>query len=125
MIRLIQDGVPNTCFIVLRQRHERLIRATKNRPWDYGDTLKKPQWPKRDDPDYEHNSTLYQQDLDYPSLADRFGWSIRNVKPHEGVCYHRGTDGTIDCPDCGTPALEFMAAAAAYLRENIGKTVEE
>lgn len=70
--------------------------------------------------------TLYQRDWDYPSLARDLGWSLARVqrrnrhvvelarRPKQG-CDHDGTDGTIDCRECGVTARQFMTAASNYL----------
>ena len=72
--------------------------------------------------------TLVQTDWDYPFVAQDCGWSLRRVQPgKDGArflrrapncgkgCEHLETDGTIDCPDCGITASEFIAAAGEYL----------
>lgn len=73
--------------------------------------------------------TLYQTDWDYPSLASEFGWSLTRVqkdakgnvrylarRPSRGqYCPHRSTDGTVNCPDCGVTASQFIGAAGEYL----------
>ena len=85
-------------------------------------------------------SILVQTDWDYPSVAQSFGWGLRNVQrcpecgacdvqstPDEirhvrggpnaecqacgevfGLCDHSGTDGTVDCTECGITAGEFI-----------------
>jgi hypothetical protein len=40
-------------------------------------------------------------------------------------CCHQVTDGTVDCDDCGMPAMEFIKAAGEYLREHNGVTAED
>lgn len=59
----------------------------------------------------------YQSDWDFPALARSLGWSgkIRREK-----CSHGATDGTVDCPDCGAAASQFIAAAAAWLDSHCG-----
>lgn len=42
-----------------------------------------------------------------------------------GPCDHDRTDGTIDCPDCGVTAGEFISAAADWLSENDGATADD
>lgn len=79
-------------------------------------------------------SVLVQTDYDYPGVASSFGWYIGHV-PAAGPavvdnvslrdCEHDGTDGTIDCPECGTDAFEFIAAAREFLDENIGATADD
>lgn len=72
-------------------------------------------------------SELVQTDWDYPKLAERFGWTLLRVqrdrhgvvaltrRPRRPACFHRGTDGTVDCPDCGITATEFIRAAGSFL----------
>ena len=81
--------------------------------------------------DHGPEGTLVQVDYDFPSVAESFGWSIRRVQkdgkgevyflkraPRRGAgCDHRGTDGTIQCPDCGIPASDFIEAADEFLSE--------
>lgn len=77
---------------------------------------------------YGPTGTLVQLDWDYPSTARDLGWNIRRVQPGpDGArylnrapnrghgCDHPGTDGTIDCPDCGCSAGDFIRAAGDYL----------
>jgi len=96
---------------------------------------------------------LIQTDWDYPGVAGCFGWSLRNVQRCPecdsrdvepipdwrggvnaecqacgevfGPCDHSGTDGTVDCPECGIPAGEFIGAAGEWLRDNDGATAED
>ena len=72
-------------------------------------------------------SILVQTDWDYPSVAQSFGWSLRNVQrcPYCGGCDHSSTDGTVDCPECGVTAGAFIAAAGEWLRDNDGTTAED
>lgn len=83
---------------------------------------------------------LVQTDWDFPATAESCGWNMRRVQRtpetyaklsplcHCGEtrflqrapnrdhgCSHVGTDGTIDCRDCGVTASEFISAAAEYL----------
>jgi hypothetical protein len=75
-------------------------------------------------------SVLVQTDWDYPSVAGTFGWNIGEVQVQNAgyygvACDHSGTDGTIDCPDCGVKAGAFIGAAYDYLIENDGASVED
>lgn len=77
---------------------------------------------------YGREGQLVQTDWDYPSTARDLGWNMRRVQvigrsgavriyqraPIAG-CDHRGTDGTVDCPDCGITASQFIQAAGEYL----------
>ena len=76
-------------------------------------------------------SILVQTDWDYPGVASTFGWSIQDVQAqgtrYYGLapCDHSGTDGTVDCPDCGLKAITFINAAGNWLRENDGATADD
>lgn len=59
---------------------------------------------------------VYQIDYSYPSLAEDLGASI--------ICEHGRTDGTVDCPDCGKTASQFIEAAANWLWEHAGDSFE-
>ena len=72
---------------------------------------------------------LIQTDWEYPGIANTFGWDIRSVqrdysqlcnKGSVPICDHRGTDGTVDCPDCGITAFEFITVAANWLHKHDG-----
>ena len=64
---------------------------------------------------------FHQTDWDFPALARQFGW---NGKIKRGdKCAHRGTDGTVTCPDCGATAGQFISAAAEFLDANDGKVI--
>lgn len=59
------------------------------------------------------HTELVQTDYDYPATARALGWSMRSA---EGTsCEHRGTDGTVRCPDCNKPASAFIQEAANFL----------
>lgn len=64
-------------------------------------------------------SVLFQTDWDFPGLARDLGWKCKVGRER---CRHAGTDGTVDCPDCGRKAGEFIAAAAAWLDARVGCT---
>lgn len=61
-------------------------------------------------------SIFIQSDRDFPVLASSFGWNMRGRK-----CKHEGTDGTVNCPDCGKTATEFINEAIRFLDDNDGK----
>jgi hypothetical protein len=91
-------------------------------------------------------TVLVQTDWDYPGTASTFGWNIADVQqplycddedtpcddmscpvctadhPH---CDHCGTDGTVDCRDCGVTASEFIGAAREWLENNDGAQAED
>lgn len=48
-------------------------------------------------------------------------WETEKNEP----CEHGGTDGTIDCPDCGLRASSFIEAAGAWLRGHNGATADD
>jgi len=75
---------------------------------------------------YIVNGELVQTDWDFPATASNLGWSLTRVQKRNGTvkhlsrrstkgCNHSGTDGTIDCRDCGVTASSFICAAAEYL----------
>lgn len=64
-----------------------------------------------------NESVLFQTDWDFPGLARSLGW---NGKIGRERCEHRGTDGTVNCPDCGITASEFIGAASAWLDKHNG-----
>ncbi len=73
-------------------------------------------------------SILVQTDYDFPGAASTFGWNMREVQREgyeDNPCDHRGTDGTVDCPDCGVKASTFISAAYDWLMLNDGATVED
>ena len=75
-------------------------------------------------------TVLVQTDWDYPGIAGTFGWNIRdcqvlNAGYYGVVCEHRGTDGTVDCPDCGLTAGTFITSAAEYLAGHQGAEADD
>lgn len=40
-------------------------------------------------------------------------------------CLHDGTDGTVDCKECGITASQFISDAYDWLRENDGAEVDD
>lgn len=95
-------------------------------------------------------SLLVQTDWDYPGVAKAFGWSLRAIqrcpkcravlgegdlmcqacyhdlaKEPDPICAHPGTDGTIDCPDCGLSAGAFIGAAAEWLASHDGAIADD
>ena len=96
---------------------------------------------------------LIQTDLDFPGVATTFGWSTQSVQrckrckrvtvveefepgewepehcehcnarlPH---CDHSGTDGTIDCPECGVKASTFIESARQFIEDNDGAEADD
>jgi|LakMenEpi03Aug12_release.lakeMendotaPanAssembly.Ray.scaffolds.fasta_scaffold383687_3 hypothetical protein len=68
---------------------------------------------------------LVQTDWELPGVASTFGWNIREVKTPGRDCDHQGTDGTIDCPDCGLKAIAFIEEAGEWINSNDGATAED
>jgi hypothetical protein len=78
---------------------------------------------------YGREGTLVQTDWDWPATAEIFGWSTRRVQRRDGRtiellrlprkyfkgCPHAGTDGTVNCPECGVTAHEFIESAGRFL----------
>lgn len=96
----------------------------------------------------DDQSILVQTDWDCPGIATTFGWDKTSIQscvdcghvtddederedhcPHCDSTYrncdHTFTDGTVDCPDCGLTAGEFIGAAQDWLDDNDGATVED
>lgn len=63
---------------------------------------------------------LIQSDYEFPALAQAFGLSLKS-----DMCDHKQTDGTIDCPDCGALASEFISLSFDYLYSIIGATIDD
>lgn len=63
-------------------------------------------------------SVLFQLDYDFCGLARSLGW---NGKVGRERCRHSGTDGTVDCPDCGKTASQFITAASEWLHARTGQ----
>jgi len=64
-------------------------------------------------------TVLFQTDWDFPGLARSLGWNGKIGREH---CEHRGTDGTVTCPDCGKTASDFIQAAQSWLDDHCGNT---
>ena len=77
-----------------------------------------------EDPELE--SILIQTDWDFPGVASTFGWSPRflQVSPRR-ECGHASTDGTVDCPDCGLKAGDFIESARQFIEDNDGAEAED
>jgi hypothetical protein len=76
----------------------------------------------------EADSVLVQVDWDYPSLAQTFGWDLKESQWRYDAypqCQHSGTDGTVKCPDCRQTPSAFISDAREYLDNHLGKTVED
>jgi len=61
---------------------------------------------------------FFQTDTDFPALARSWGWRGKIGRER---CDHRKTDGTVDCPDCGVRAWQFIDAAGTYLDGQVGR----
>jgi hypothetical protein len=75
------------------------------------------------DPRDGKNTVLIQNDTDIPGVAREFGW----LPTPNRTCLHTETDGSVDCPECGRSAVEFISEAAEYLDDCIatGEVVED
>jgi len=51
-------------------------------------------------------------DWEYPYAASLLGYGIRR---RGEKCEHRGTDGTVDCSDCGKTVSQFISEARDIL----------
>ena len=64
----------------------------------------------------ENDRTVYvQSDWDFPGLAGSFGWSPSGAGSDDCTDECRFTDGTIDCPTCGTLAGRYIESASEFL----------
>lgn len=93
-------------------------------------------------------SVLIQTDWDYPGVAGTFGWSPMMVQRCEECggcavgpevnhcqecdhaseapcCRHSGTDGTVDCPECGAKVAWFLESARQWLDDHDGATADD
>lgn len=91
---LTNDGVP--CGYALIPCNKRLAKKIERETGD--------------------ESVIFQTDWDFPGLARSLGW---RGKVGRERCEHRGTDGTVDCPDCGKTASQFISAASNWLDERL------
>ena len=64
---------------------------------------------------YTVKGRYIQTDWDYPYAIGLLGYGLRRRGER---CAHRGTDGTINCPDCGKTATKFIQEAAEILDRN-------
>jgi hypothetical protein len=97
-IKLMRDSAfAPCCYIIVRERADGTFDA-------------------RD----EASTLLIQTDWDYPSVARSFGWGMTSE-----ACDHSATDGTINCPECGLTAEDFITAASHWLAENVGAVAED
>ena len=97
-IKLMRDSAyAPCCYIIARERDDSTFDA-------------------RD----EANTVLVSTDWDYPAVASTFGMR----RPSHG-CDHSGTDGTVDCPECGLTAEDFITAAAHWLAQHVGAVADD
>lgn len=75
----------------------------------------------------EPASYLAQVDFEYPSIAQSFGWSLREVQQpgRESCPCDHSTDGSVKCLFCGLEASDFISAAYDWLQENDGVTADD
>jgi hypothetical protein len=62
---------------------------------------------------------------DAPIKCDECGRKKFGKKGQNTICDHSGTDGTIDCKDCGVTASEFIESAREFLEENDGAEADD
>jgi hypothetical protein len=76
---------------------------------------------------YSAIAVLIQSDWDFPGVAMRCGWLLKDVQPDNWTvaCDHDATDGTIDCKVCGCRANDFIGAAYDWLRDHDGESFAE
>jgi len=55
-------------------------------------------------------------DWEYPYAASLLGYGLRRRGER---CKHLRTDGTVDCPDCGKTASQFIADALDILDRHV------
>lgn len=67
---------------------------------------------KRHYSDYIVNGQLIQCDYDYPGVVRQLGYGL--VRRGE-KCRHKSTDGTVNCPDCGKTASQFIYESSQIL----------
>ena len=106
-VMIAVDSAPESasgCYLICR------ARTTPN-----GDYT----WDTRD----EKNTVLVQTDADIPGVAREFGWLPTPTR----TCMHTETDGTVDCPECGRSATEFISEAAVFLDDcvAVGEVIED
>jgi hypothetical protein len=77
---------------------------------------------------------LIQTDRDFPGIASNFGWNLVKVQaPGHGygsdyyrpTCEHRASDGTVNCPECGVTASDFICSARQWIDDNDGAEAED
>jgi hypothetical protein len=56
---------------------------------------------------------------------ERIVWIAAGNLKEEKPCDHDRTDGTVDCPECGLSASEFISAAGDWLDEHDGATADD
>lgn len=71
-----------------------------------------------------NRSVLAQSEDNAPGIASSFGWSVSLVR-HKSGCKHQGTDGSVDCQDCGTKSAAFLASAREWIDEHDGEEIED
>lgn len=57
-----------------------------------------------------------------PHCINAVGFPGTNVG---STCHHSATDGTIDCPECGIRAGEFISAARQWMADNDGAQADD
>jgi hypothetical protein len=113
-----------------RYRDDETGRFTNDRiliqtDWDYPVTARSFGWDMRtvqSAPYRECPQCGYRENID--DCDDEFCPDCPDTRMelHTSDCEHRGTDGTVDCPECGLTASAFISAAGDWLDENDGAT---
>lgn len=65
-------------------------------------------------------SRLFQSDWDFPALAQNLGWNMART----AKCSHRGTDGSVKCPDCGKTPSYFIGKAQGWLDKRTDTVIQ-
>lgn len=94
---------------------------------------------------------LIQNDHEWTAVASFFGWSVSKCQKPAPACYerwqtgfdctleehsecqdyeaktceHSGSDGSVDCRQCGMKAGEFIANARQWMDDNDGAQAED
>jgi len=88
-----------------------------------------PHLRKDREPRKKYRDEYYDAVEDYKA-RDKYGRAplycalcLEDIDP--ALCDHSRTDGTVNCPDCGLKAADFISAAYAWLVDNEGIEAED
>jgi hypothetical protein len=74
----------------------------------------------------DDGSILVQTDYYFCGVASTFGWSPALLRsPSNPTCDHKGTDGTVDCPQCKLSVVAFIMSAREWIDNHDGMIVED